>query len=261
MRAVALITVRNEELYLRRSLEHLSSQGIETCLIDNGSTDNTIEIAQSFSGRGICRIENLPYCGYFDLPSILKNEEKLAREINADWFMHHDADEIREAPPPYESLLQGIEDADRQGYNAINFDEFVFLPTNDEEAFEGTDYANTMQYYYFFEPAPQRRINAWKKGAGPVNLSQSGGHRVDFQGRRIFPISFILRHYVALSRAHAIDKYTVQRVYPPGNRGSRATFTAEKLRLPAKERLKKISGRNFDKSDPWRKHEFLLGKS
>lgn len=48
------------------------------------------------------------------------NEEKLAAEINADWFIHHDADEIREAPSPYKTLKEGIEDADRQGYMDCN---------------------------------------------------------------------------------------------------------------------------------------------
>ncbi|MCT7967819.1 glycosyltransferase family 2 protein [Laspinema sp. D1] len=103
MRVVALLTVRNEERYLGRCLEHLYSQGIEICLIDNGSTDKTLDIAQSFLGRGVFRIEHFPFKGCFELEKILLNEEKLAVEIDADWFIHHDADEIREAPSPYKT--------------------------------------------------------------------------------------------------------------------------------------------------------------
>src|SRR4030067_2275128 len=112
MRVAALLTVSNEELYLTRCLEHLMSQGIETCLIDNDSTDRTLEIARKFLGRGVFRIEHLPFRGYFDLQNCLQNNERLANEINADWFILHDADEIRQAPNPYKTLLEGIEDVD-----------------------------------------------------------------------------------------------------------------------------------------------------
>ncbi len=160
MRVVALLAIRNEELFLERCLEHLYQQGILTCIIDNGSSDASVAIAQSFIGRGVCRIENLPYNDCFDLPEILKCKERLTKEIDADWFMHCDADEVREAAHPYRTLLEGIEDADRQGFNAINFDEFVFLPTDENQSFEGNDYVAEMHHYYFFEPYPLRRLNA-----------------------------------------------------------------------------------------------------
>ena len=95
---VALLTIRNEALYLEKCLEHLYQQGINTCVIDNNSTDNSLDIAKSFINRGVVQIETLPFEGYFDLIKQLEIKEKLASEINANWFIHHDADEIREAP-------------------------------------------------------------------------------------------------------------------------------------------------------------------
>src|SRR4029077_14897095 len=148
MRIVALLAVRNEELYLERCLEHHFRQEIETCVIDNGSTDRTTEIARSFLDRGVIRIEQLPFSGVFELETQLRCKERLAAEIGADWFIHCDADEIRQAPKPYATLREGIEAVDRQGYNAIDFDEFVFLPTADYESFEGCDYIEAMRYYY-----------------------------------------------------------------------------------------------------------------
>lgn len=47
-RIVALLAIRNEALYLEKCLDHLYQQGIEVCIIDNGSTDNSLEIAKSF---------------------------------------------------------------------------------------------------------------------------------------------------------------------------------------------------------------------
>jgi|GEM_PF-6081436 len=262
MRVVALLTVRNEERFLARCLEHLYSQGIETCLIDNESYDKTLEIAETFLNKGVCRIERLPYPGHLELSAITSNEERLAKEIDADWFMHHDADEIRQAPKPYRTLLEGIQDVDRQGYNAINFDEFVFMPTSNDESFEGKDYVEEMRYYYFYQPDKLYRLNAWKNLNIPVDLTSAGGHHVAFEGQRIFPVSFILRHYVVLSRTHALQKY-LGRVYSMKETVERgwhrvsSSFSPEHLSFPSRDRLKLISTDNsWDKSEPWLHQEF-----
>lgn len=71
-RIVALLAVRNEALYLARCLEHLYAQGIETCVIDDGSTDDSLKIAKSFIGRGVFRVESRPYNGFYDWTDLLK---------------------------------------------------------------------------------------------------------------------------------------------------------------------------------------------
>ena len=262
MRVVALLTVRNEERFLARCLEHLYSQGIETCLIDNGSDDKTLEIAKAFFNKGVFRIEHLPYPGYFELSAITSNEEKIAKEIDADWFMHHDADEIRQAPKPYRTLIEGIKDADRQGYNAINFDEFVFMPTSDDESFEGKNYVEEMRYYYFYQPDTLYRLNAWKNLNIPINLTNAGGHRVAFEGQQIFPVSFILRHYVVLSRTHALQKYlgrvhSMQETVERGWHRVSSSFSPDRLTFPSRGQLKVVSADNsWDKSEPWLHQEF-----
>lgn len=263
LRIVALLAVRNESLYLARCLEHLYQQGIETCIIDNESTDDTLRIAESFLGRGVFRIESQPYPGFFDLIGQLSMKERLASEIDADWFIHYDADEIREAPEPYQTLKEGIEAVDLAGYNAINFDEFVFLPTSDNESFENTDYVETMCYYYFYEPVKCRQVKAWKKTVESANISDSGGHDVFFEGRRIFPRNFIMRHYITLSAKHAISKYTRERIYSQQEiqdrawHGSRATFAPEKLKFSSRGLLKCIDDGVWDLSEPWNSHKFL----
>lgn len=267
MRIVALLTVRNEALYLERCLEHLFAQGIETCVIDNESTDNTLDIARKYLSRGVFRIETQPYPGYFDLVAQLRLKEKLCREINAAWFIHHDADEIREAPVPFKSLYEGIMKADQEGYNAINFDEFVFLPTADAESFEGSDYVEAMRHYYFFEPAPLRRVNAWKNNGQAVDLVSSGGHRANFDGRKIYPDNFILRHYIALSRAHAIAKYGTERIYSRAEveqRGwhrARADANIEAMHFPSPGELHHVGDGRWNKSNSWTIHSFLGGRS
>ena len=259
---VALLAIRNEALYLEKCLEHLYQQGINTCVIDNNSTDNSLDIAKSFINRGVVQIETLPFEGYFDLIKQLEIKEKLASDINANWFIHHDADEIREAPITFANLYQAISAADKSGYDAINFDEFVFIPLNENERNEGKDFVKIMKYYYFFEPYPLRRVNAWKKNSLPVNLVDSGGHSVNFLGRKIFPENFILRHYIGLSLSYLDSKYS-QRVHPEeevkrGWHGWRAKFSEYYLNLPTIQNLKFYAGDSkWDKTDIKTEHQFI----
>lgn len=266
MRVVALMTVRNEELYLERCIRHLQSQGVEACIIDNGSIDGTRAIAESYLGRGVMRIEDLPFTGQFELARILRNEERLAGEIDADWFMHHDADEIREAPRGFATLVDGVVAADRQGYNAINFDEFVFVPTGEDEDYERSDYVAAMKHYYFFEPAPMRRLNLWKNTGQPVDLVSKGGHVVRFANRRVFPQSFVMRHYIVLSKAHAIRKYGDRRFSATevgkGWHSTRATFSELGLRFPDRSELHCIEpGGAWEKGRPQGGHLIFPGQA
>lgn len=260
MKVTALLTVCNEALYLERCLDHLCQQGIEVCVIDNGSTDGTDGIAQDRIGRGVSRFERLSYPGYFDLTAILRNEERLASEIRSDWFLHHDADEIREAPLDRGTLREAIEQVDKEGYNSVNFDEFVFLPLEGENH-KGGDYAQTMRRYYFFEPAGLRRVNAWKK-IREVDLVSSGGHQVRFEGQRICPTPFILRHYPGLSRSHLIEKYALRRYAPndlsKGWFSPHQRFDASACVLPESNRLKILDiSKKWDKNDPWKEHPYF----
>ena len=263
LRIVALLAIRNEALYLEKCLEHLYQQGVEVCIIDNESTDNSLNIAKSFLGRGVFRIETYSYNGYYDWIGLLRIKEKLASEIEADWFIHHDADEIREAPAHYVNLYQGILAADNEGFNAINFDEFVFIPVDENDKNEDKDFVRRMKYYYFFEPYTFRQVKAWKKTNLPINLVDSGGHSVDFDGRKIFPENFILRHYIGLSASHLNSKYS-QRVFSEvevnerGWHGWRAKFSEHCLSLPAFENLKLyLNNGKWDKTDPKTEHLFV----
>lgn len=95
-------------------MQHLYEQGIDSCILDNESEDNTVEIAQQYKEKGVFRIESVPYKGYFDFIEVLKIKEKLIEEIDADWFIHYDADEIREAPGSFENLKEAFYSVEKQ---------------------------------------------------------------------------------------------------------------------------------------------------
>jgi len=265
VRIIALMTVRNEAMYLGVTLPHLFEQGVEVCLVDNESTDDTVRVASQFLGKGLIRVESLPFRGCFELTRILENEERLARELEADWFIHHDADEIREACSPYASLAKGIAAADDAGFTAVGFDEFVFLPVaGSGRSFEGTDFRSAMEHYYYFRPRPRHQLNAWKKSASEVDLLSNAGHCVEFEGRHIFPESFVLRHYPALSRAHLMIKYA-SRVFDRreseerGWNQDRAWAFPDDFRLPRAEEMQRLSGEGpLSKSNPRTRHLFIV---
>lgn len=262
MRIVALLTVRNEALYLERCIRHLHDQGVETCVIDNDSTDGSREIAERLLGCGVSQIETLPYEGYYDHFAQLRQQEKLAASIDADWFIRQDADEIREAPSDFETLAQGIFRANAEGFNAIDFAEFVFVP-REKTVPTLFNYVEELRHYYYFQPRPLHRVNAWKKTSAPFCLTQFGGHRAEFEGRKVFPEQFILRHYIGLSLDHFRAKYS-RRIYSKteveerGWHGNRIAWQRGDLLLPDIRLLRKLESgsRSFDKSRPYSEHLF-----
>ena len=255
------MTVRNEEAYLDIGIDHLINQGVDVCIIDNGSTDRSESIIRQYLGNGVIRYEKLPYSGFFDLTYILKNEERLASEIDADWFIRQDADEIREAPPGYGTLYDAIRKVDASGYNAINFDEFAFMPTEESESFIGKDYRKEMKYYCYIHPLPQHHIKAWKKHEKIVRI-EAGGHLATFVGRRVYPENFILRHYVGLSATGLRDKYCSRSFRVAeillGWHGERAYIEADELYVPSKSDLILYDeSMGWDKSDPRDNYPFF----
>lgn len=255
----ALLAVRNEARHIRRILSVFITQGIDVVVIDNDSTDETAAICRQFLGEGVLFMERLAWTGCFDLSAQLAAKEAVAARLDHDWLIHTDADEWMQSPRPGETLLDGIRRVSAQGYNAINFEEFVFLPV-DERSKPGTHYEREILYYYFFEPSKNRLMRAWQRNAALSNRA-SGGHRLSGDQLNASPETFILRHYIALSQQDALNKY-LGRTFSATDlsknwHGNRLALTKEQLRLPRKELLKELpawDSRAFDRTDPKRRH-------
>ncbi|MFW5488405.1 MAG: sulfotransferase [Desulfovibrio sp.] len=267
LRVVALLAVRNEELYMERCIRHLVEQGVEVLVIDNDSTDATAQIAREWLGKGVIGIENYPFEGFYDWKGLLEFKARLAQSVEADWFIHHDADEIRQSRREGETLVQALTRLDGRGYNAINFDEYVFLPQDRgglllDKALPGTDYVADFPLAYYFAPTGQHRINAWKKNGHPVDLAGSGGHRVSFPNLRLAPERLVLRHYPCLSKEHLEAKYGAERVYSReeveklGWHGDRVGFKAANVSWPQPEKLLSLED-GWPTDRIWTGHPFL----
>lgn len=257
VRVLALLTTYNERRFVGGCIEHLHEHGVSTYLVDNGSTDETVAIAERRRGHGLVGIEHSPRDGTFDWRAQLQRKEELARELDADWFLHVDADEVRLPPPGAGTLAQALEAVDAAGYNAVNFMEFTFLPTREAPDHDHEDFRRTLRTYYPFAPQAVHQLKAWK--ATDVELAGSGGHTASFPGLRMWPEPFPMKHYLFLSPAHAVEKYVERRYRDEevagGWHGWRARLTADDIPLPGASELRtsRFDG-DLDPSSPRTRH-------
>lgn len=264
VRVLALVTTFNEQRFIGPFIEHLAEQGVAVYLIDNESTDATVEIAERYRGRGLAGIETFLRHDVYDLRSLLERKVALAATLDGDWFLHVDPDEFRLPPHHGSTLASALAGVDRQGYNAVNFQEFTFVPTLEAPDHDHPGFRETMRLYYPFLPRFPHQLKAWKRQETAVDLVSSGGHVVDFPGVRMYPESFPMRHYQFLSVEHAIRKY-VERVYHPaavekGWHGARATIRAEEIALVSETELRAYEGDDrLDASDPRTEHLLFAG--
>jgi hypothetical protein len=132
-------------------------------------------------------------------------------ELDADWYMHYDVDEFREAPWPGMSLKEAIMMVDRFGYNAINFEVLNFRPTDDSFV-AGSDVRDHLKYYESAEDFDMMQVKGWKNPDQTIDLATTAGHMVSFEGRRIFPVKFVTLHFPIRSQAHGMKKLLRERV-------------------------------------------------
>jgi len=214
-RVLAIMNAYNEADIISQSLSHLIEQGIDVYLIDNWSTDGTYEIAKQFLGKGLIFIERFPHGGrnhgYHWHPQ-LERVAEIAFEQQYDWYIHHDVDEIREAPYFNISMKEMLYHVDRCGYNCVdhtilNFNmlgSFFYPGMNLITCFENWNFG--IQHGHFTQ------IKAWKSiFPGKVNLASSGGHQVMFLDQKIFPVKFLTRHYPYRTIKQYVRKVYVDR--------------------------------------------------
>lgn len=260
MNIIAILLVRNEELYLRVCIDHLLNQGLQVAVIDNESEDRTSDICRSFSNRDLVHYETAPYPGCFDLRALLERMHALRRELEADWIVFQAADEILQSNRPGESLSAGIQRVAAEGFDTIDFNEFVFVPASDSERFEGAYYPDRIRHYYFFEPSHPRLIRAFCNGLKASNV-RTGGHLFPLDRVRLYPESFLLRHYICLSMEHARAKYVTRKFLPAaveqGWHQNRVDLRPEQFKSPKHGQLHLATGvddRRLDTRSPCRQH-------
>ena len=210
---VALVAAYNEADIIEQVVSDLITQGIQVYLLDDGSTDGTAAAVEPYVGRGVVAIERLGGAtadfepegpDRFDWERVLRRKTELATELDAAWFIHHDADEFRESPWSHLSLNDAIRHVDALGFNAIDFAGLDFWPVDDSFR-AGDDVRAAFTFCSELAPHDLPQVRCWKKTAS-LDLASSGGHDARFTGRRVFPLRFVLRHYPIRGQAHGDRK-------------------------------------------------------
>ena len=137
---------------------------------------------------------------------MLERFEALSAEIEADWFVRRGADEVLTPPWPGMSYRDGLHLVDRAGFNCVDHTAVNFNPVDD--GFEpGTDHEGYFRHFEFVtQPSAFRQQKAWKNCGRPVQMAASGGHDLPFEGQRVYPFKFLLKHYPVRSQRHGERK-------------------------------------------------------
>jgi hypothetical protein len=218
--ALAIMPAFNEADVVFHAIGALVAEGVDVYLLDHESTDETVAAATPWLGRGLVAIESFPGdSGYaarnrteMVWRDILARVAEVSGEVAADWYLFVNADEFREAPFAGATLRDGLREVDELGFNAVNFELADFRPTPEDAFVPGEDVRLHLRYYEPPGSYDELQVKAWKRRPTPVDLVSHGGHDVLFEGKRVFPVPFILRHYPIRSAAHGARKVLAERV-------------------------------------------------
>jgi hypothetical protein len=148
--------------------------------------------------------------GQYLLEAQLRATSEYAAQLDVDWAMRTDGDEVRCSPWPGITLREAIWRVQDLGYNAIDFTVIDFRFINDKE--NCAPYQETLTFWEFGRrPGHFAQVKLWQNRQ-KVELSRTGGHLVEFEGRRIFPLKFLLKHYPLRSKSHAEAKVFRDRI-------------------------------------------------
>ena len=234
----AIVPAYNEADVIASTLRALDEQGVRIHLVDNWSTDDTVERAQALGLGDRLTVERFPPegpSGTYDWEALLRHTEELAAGLDTDWVIHQDADEIRLAPWEGVTMRDALHHVQRLGYTAVDHTVAVFHPVDDADFAPGDDLRERLRHFEFGDrPGHFLQVKAWDaRAAGRVDLAHDGGHTARFEGRRVFPYKFLLLHYPVRSQAH----------------GERKIFGERQARWNAQER----DAAGTTSTTPWRR--------
>ena len=114
----------------------------------------------------------LPFTGTLELRRQLEKKEEVIANLSADWVIHLDVDEIMHSYHEEETINQAITRVAHEGFNVVDFDEFVFLPI-EEEYQNSNSGIPSLRWCYFFQPNKPRLMRARKRCSDHTTFSPS----------------------------------------------------------------------------------------
>src|SRR4051794_623766 len=92
---VLTLTVRDEADVLDANLTFHLNAGVDRILVgDNGSTDGTQDVLETYAGDGSVEWTSVPDPGFSQIDEVTRMAHEAATELRADWVINSDADEF-----------------------------------------------------------------------------------------------------------------------------------------------------------------------
>ncbi|WP_240186732.1 glycosyltransferase family 2 protein [Pedobacter namyangjuensis] len=155
-----IILTFNEEIHLPRLLDSIRELVAPVYILDSGSTDNTLKIAEQFKAQvKVNKFENHPKQWDFALKNF---------DVKTPWIIGLDADQI--VTPELFNLLKNFKDEDYKNINAIYF--------NRKNFFQGT-WIKHGGYYPFY------MLKMFRTGIGFSDLNENMDHRFVAPGKSL----------------------------------------------------------------------------
>jgi glycosyltransferase involved in cell wall biosynthesis len=213
-RCLAILSTFDDADIISALLREIHAEGFDIAVIDDGSTDGTYdELLRAHEHGIVTRLERREPSPHYRWASILERKTHIAMQAqDYDWVFHWDSDELRESPWPHLSLREGLACVEAMGFNAVDHVVLQFRPIGDgfgagicpREFFEFCEFGKS--------PGHRVQIRGFKpQGNRRIQLASSGGHEAQFEGRRVFPLKFLLKHYPLRSPAQARRKVAERR--------------------------------------------------
>jgi glycosyltransferase involved in cell wall biosynthesis len=155
-----IILTFNEEIHLPRLLESVKDLHAEIFILDSGSTDDTVKIAQAYGAE----VKTNPFINHpKQWDYALKNFA-----VKTPWTIGLDADQV--VTPELLQMLQAFNDTDYQGINGIYF--------NRKNYFQG----HWIRYGGYY---PIYLLKMFRTGIGYSDLNENMDHRFIAPGKTV----------------------------------------------------------------------------
>ncbi len=208
-RTLGVLLCYNDGDILEDLIKHFLNNNHEIVVWDHGSKDETAEILRKYKSN-LLESKFVPrsFDFYKLYPSM--SENLINNYIGKfDWISWPDDDEILEGPKRDGTYYEHITQAYNSKYNWIQFNNYNFWFTRDDDSSIKSPIERVKHYCLFPDCAP--RIRSWR--AHVTNIREFNHNPLS--GER-FPALFNLRHYPMRSREQAIrrlkhDRSNIQR--------------------------------------------------
>lgn len=202
-----MVQVFDEGDIIKDVIDHLLSQGVSLVVLDNGSTDGTFSICEKFLGKGVLRLEKVDTTS-FQVENNLRILYDLALMEKPDWVIKNDADEFLETGVKDQKLVDTIKEAEKKGYNLIQFDRYDFFMTDNDPDEDSVQ--KRLRYYSYCGDFVYR---AWKVFPG-IRIGSAAGHYPIFPEHaryQIYPTKLVLRHYPFRTKQQTLKKINARK--------------------------------------------------